>query len=85
MRKHEYAKMDCACPHRVTNFKCAHCGGMEHASPDKIRRLSVTAALCASSDAPLVTPAEKFSGFSGGTFDCLAEDYKEHFKKETSK
>lgn len=74
LRKHQFIKEDCNCGKRATIWICKHCGTREYRSMQEIRRLHSHQAECTHPDAPPVPPDERFKGFLGGTFDCLAPE-----------
>ena len=74
MRKHQFAKADCACGKRASYFVCRFCGAVEYASPAELRELDTLRATCTAPDAPFAPPAEKMAAAMGGFFDCLATE-----------
>lgn len=74
MRKHQFVREDCKCTKRATNWICKHCGTREYRSRQEIKRLHAHQAACEHPDAPAASHDERFKGFLGGTFDCLAPE-----------
>lgn len=74
MKKHQFVKVDCDCPHRETLFTCKHCGEMEYASPEQMRRLDAFHAACTGENAPSADLMEILGAQNGGAFDCLAQE-----------